>query len=134
MKVIAVKNEASVTVPAENFTGSARVTMVVKGEDPSNLSCGYVEFQPGARSNWHTHPKGQLLIVTDGEGRIQEWRKPVQVIKPGDVVWTPPGVKHWHGASPTSSMTHAAVTETLDGKSVQWMEHVTDEQYKAQAK
>lgn len=134
MKVITVKNEKKVIAPSENFTGSVRVTMVAKGEDPSSLGCGYVEFQAGARSNWHTHPKGQLLIVTLGEGRVQEWGKPIQTIKPGDIVWTPAGVKHWHGASPTTAMTHAAVTESADGKTVSWLERVTDEQYRDKTK
>lgn len=128
MKVIKVKDQPSVLAPSENFTGKVRVTMVAKGEDPSTLSCGYVEFQPGARSNWHMHPKGQILIVTEGEGLVQEWGKSIRKIKPGDVIWTPPGVKHWHGASPKSSMAHNAVTEALNGKSVDWMEKVTDEQ------
>ncbi|RYZ93377.1 MAG: cupin domain-containing protein [Proteobacteria bacterium] len=131
MKVVTIKNEKTVIAPSENFTGSVRVTMVAKGEDPSSLGCGYVEFQAGARSNWHTHPKGQLLIVTLGEGRVQEWGKPVQTIKPGDIVWTPAGVKHWHGASPKTAMTHAAVTESAEGKTVSWMELVTDAQYNA---
>jgi quercetin dioxygenase-like cupin family protein len=132
MKVLTVKDQPSVSAPAENFTSSARVTMVAKGEHPSEVGCGFVEFDPGARSNWHTHPKGQLLIVTKGVGLIQEWGKPIQQIKVGEVVWTPPGVKHWHGASPKQSMTHAAVTESDGGKTVEWLERVTNEQYKAQ--
>jgi len=88
-----------------------------------------VTFQPGARSAWHTHPLGQILIVTDGVGWIQQWGGPVQVIRKGDVVWTPPGIKHWHGATPTTTMTHIAVQESLNGVAVNWLEQVTNEQY-----
>ena len=88
-------------------------------------------FEPGTRNAWHTHPLGQTLIVTSGLGRVQVWGRPIQEIRPGDVVWFPPGVKHWHGASPTTAMTHIAIQEALDGKAVQWMEHVTDEQYQS---
>jgi quercetin dioxygenase-like cupin family protein len=105
------------------------VTPLVKGEEPSCLTCAYVGFQPGARSAWHTHPKGQLLIVTDGGGLIQEWGKPVRRIVKGDVIWTPPAVKHWHGASPDTAMTHTACQEMKDGRNVDWMEKVTDEEY-----
>jgi quercetin dioxygenase-like cupin family protein len=90
-----------------------------------------VTFEPGSRSAWHTHPAGQRLVVKSGVGLTQEWGKPTQAIRPGDVVWCPPGVKHWHGASPTTAMTHLAVTGTEDGKNVTWMEKVTDEQYNA---
>ncbi|EPG75293.1 cupin domain protein [Leptospira fainei serovar Hurstbridge str. BUT 6] len=96
---------------------------------PSRTAGAYVTFRPGARSAWHTHPLGQTLIVTEGIGRVQQWGGVVQAIRLGDVVWTPPGVKHWHGASPKSSMTHMAVQEQLDGKVVDWMEKVSDEQY-----
>lgn len=116
--------------PKEYFTGEVKVARLVQGEKPSNLGCGHVEFSKGARSNWHTHPKGQLLIVTNGSGLVQEWGKDVQQIKPGDVVWTPAGVKHWHGASADTPMSHMAVTESLDGKAVDWLERVTDDQYK----
>ena len=90
-----------------------------------------VTFEPGARSAWHTHPAGQRLVVISGVGLTQEWGKPVQVIRPGDVVWCPPGVKHWHGAASATAMTHLAVTGTVDGKNVKWMEKVSDEQYNA---
>ena len=129
MKVVAVENEPSTAAPEEYFTGKAQVTRLVQGEEPSNLTCGYVLFEAGARSNWHTHPKGQLLIVKEGVGLVQEWGKPLRQIKAGDVVWTPPGVKHWHGASPKSQMGHTAITETLNGKAVEWMERVTDQEY-----
>jgi quercetin dioxygenase-like cupin family protein len=116
--------------PEATFSGNVNFTMLVAGEEPSNMSAGYVCFDCCARSAWHTHPKGQLLVVTEGEGLIQEWGKPIRQIKKGDVIWTPPGVKHWHGASPETNMTHLAIQESLNGKSVEWMEKVTDEEYK----
>lgn len=115
--------------PADYFTGSVRVTQLFPPHDPARTSGGSVTFPLGARSAWHTHPFGQVLIVTAGEGRVQNWGGPVQVFHAGDVVWIPPGVKHWHGASPSSSMTHIAIQENLDGKAVEWMEKVSDEQY-----
>jgi 4-carboxymuconolactone decarboxylase len=99
--------------------------------DPSRTSGGLVTFEPGARSAWHTHPFGQILIVTAGAGRVQNWGGPIQEIRPGDVVWIPAGVKHWHGAAPTTGMTHIAIQENLDGKAVEWLEKVSDDQYKA---
>ena len=131
MKIIKPVAEPSNEGPAEYFTGTVRVTPLVKGESPCCLTCASVGFQPGARSAWHMHPKGQLLIVTEGSGLIQEWGKPVRRIVTGDVIWTPPGVKHWHGASPESAMTHTACQETQDGKNVDWMEKVTDQEYKS---
>lgn len=133
MQVTTISAHPAVAAPKENFTGNVKVTRLVQGEEPSNLTCGFVEFSPGARSNWHTHPKGQLLIVSEGSGLVQEWGKPVKKIKAGDIVWTPPGVKHWHGGALDSSMKHSAVTETVNGKAVDWLERVTDEQYKAKA-
>ncbi len=117
--------------PAEFFTGLVQVTPLIKGEEPSCLTCASVGFQPGARSAWHTHPKGQLLIVTEGIGLIQQWGEPVRKIEKGDVIWTPPGVKHWHGASQKSSMIHTAINESQNGKVVDWMEKVTDVEYKS---
>jgi len=117
--------------PADYFTGRARVDPLFTASESINASGAYVTFEPGARSAWHTHPAGQRLVVTAGVGLTQEWGKGVQVIRPGDVVWCPPGVKHWHGATPTTAMTHLAVTGSVDGKSVTWMEKVTDEQYSA---
>jgi quercetin dioxygenase-like cupin family protein len=131
MKIIKAAVEPSNEGPAEYFTGSVQVTPLVKGEDPSCLTCASVGFQPGARSAWHTHPKGQLLIVTAGSGLIQEWGKPVRRIVTGDVIWTPPDVKHWHGASPETPMTHTACQEMKDGKNVEWMDKVTDQEYKS---
>ncbi len=134
LKVISVGEQSAAQGPKENFVGSVSVKMLVEGESPSNLTCGSVAFSPGARSNWHTHPRGQLLIVTDGEGLVQEWGKPARKIKNGDVIWTPPNVKHWHGASRKMALTHSAVTETLDGKAVIWMERVSDEDYSKASK
>ena len=124
-------SQPSASGPVEFFTGRVRVDPVWPANESINASGGLVTFEPGARSAWHTHPKGQRLLVMSGEGLTQEWGKPVQVIRAGDAVWCPPGVKHWHGAAPTTAMTHLAVTGTLDGKNVNWMEKVSDEQYNA---
>jgi 4-carboxymuconolactone decarboxylase len=118
--------------PTENFTGSARVETLFAAVDPSHASGGTVTFEPGARTAWHSHPRGQVLIVTAGVGRVQQWGAAVQEIRTGDVVRIPAGEKHWHGASPRASMTHVAISEHLDGTTVQWMEKVTDEQYNAE--
>ena len=115
--------------PADYFTGRVRVDTLTPANDNINASSAYVTFEPGARSAWHTHPQGQYLIVTAGNGLTQQWGKPVQPLRTGDVVWCPPGVKHWHGATPTSALTHIALTGTLDGKNVQWLEKVSDAQY-----
>ena len=115
--------------PAEYFTGSVRVDPLFQAKDPSRGSGARVTFEPGARTAWHTHPLGQILIVTAGCGLAQRWGGPVEQIRPGDVVWFPPGEKHWHGAAPTTAMTHIAIQEALDGKLVDWMEKVSDEQY-----
>jgi quercetin dioxygenase-like cupin family protein len=122
-------SQASGKGPAQNFTGSVRVDPLFPAHSPSTVSGGQVTFEPGARSAWHTHPMGQVLIVTTGVGRVQRWGEAVQEIRPGDVIWTPPGVKHWHGAAPTTAMTHIALQETANGKNVEWLEKVTDEQY-----
>ena len=123
--------QPSTTGPAEFFTGRVRVDPVWPADEHLNASGGWVTFEPGARSAWHTHPAGQRLVVMSGVGLTQEWGKPVQEIRPGDVVWCPPGVKHWHGATATTSMTHLAVTGTAGGKNVNWMEKVSDAQYDA---
>lgn len=115
----------------EYFTGRVRVDPLFTANDSINASGAYVTFEPGARSAWHTHPAGQRLVVTSGIGLTQEWGQLVQVIRQGDVVWCPPGVKHWHGASPNSAMTHLAVGTFVEGKTVTWMEKVTDEEYNA---
>jgi quercetin dioxygenase-like cupin family protein len=117
--------------PADWFTGSARIDPLFQAPDPARVRGASATFEPGARTAWHTHPLGQTLIVTSGRGWVQAWGGPVEEIRPGDVVWFPPGEKHWHGATPTTAMTHIAIQEALDGKVVDWMEHVSDEQYKA---
>jgi len=114
---------------AQYFTGSVQVQQLFPASDPSRTSGGKVTFEAGARSAWHTHPFGQILIVTEGTGWIQQWGGPIEEIRKGDVVWVPPGVKHWHGATPSTSMTHIAIQENLNGKAVEWMEKVTDERY-----
>jgi 4-carboxymuconolactone decarboxylase len=115
--------------PSENFTGSVRVDPLFQAIAPARASSALVTFEPGARTAWHTHPLGQILIVTAGTGRVQRWGDPVEEIHQGDVVWIPPGQKHWHGAAPNSSMAHIAIVEALDGKTVAWMEKVSDAQY-----
>jgi quercetin dioxygenase-like cupin family protein len=117
--------------PAEYFTGSVRIDPLFKASDPSRASGGLVTFEPGARTAWHTHPLGQTLIVTAGCGLVQRWGGPIDEIRPGDVIWFSPGEKHWHGATGTTAMTHIAIVEKLDGKSADWMEQVSDEQYQA---
>ena len=112
------------------FTGSVQVQELFPAYDPSRTSGGKVTFEPGARSAWHRHPLGQILIVTDGTGLVQQWGGPIEEIRKGDVIWIPAGVKHWHGATPSTAMTHIAIQEQLNGKTVEWMEKVTDEQYR----
>lgn len=129
MEVARKGSQPSRQGPAENFTGTVRVDPLFQAKESTHASGAYVTFTKGSHSAWHTHPLGQTLIVTEGVGRIQQWGGTVYEIKPGDVIWTPPGVKHWHGASPESGMTHMAVTEALNGKSVEWMEKVSAEQY-----
>ncbi len=115
--------------PAEYFTGTVRVDPLFQGHDPARASGAYVTFEPGARSARHTHPLGQTLIVTAGCGLVQSWGGPIRKIRPGDVVCCPPNEKHWHGATPSTAMTHIAIQEQLDGKIVEWMEKISDEQY-----
>jgi quercetin dioxygenase-like cupin family protein len=115
--------------PADWFTGVVRLDSPFKGSDPARVTGAFVTFEPGARTAWHTHPLGQTLIVTAGCGRAQRWGGPIEEIRPGDVIWFPPGEKHWHGATPTTAITHIAIQEQLDGKAVDWMEKVSDEQY-----
>jgi quercetin dioxygenase-like cupin family protein len=114
---------------AEYFTGTVRVDPLFNAPAPSRVLGVSVTFEPGARTAWHTHPLGQTLIVTAGCGRAQRWGGPIEEIRPGDVVWISPGEKHWHGATPTTAMTHIAIHEQLDAKAVDWMEQVSDEQY-----
>ena len=116
---------------AEYFTGTVRVDPLFDAPDPARVYGANVTFEPGARTAWHTHPLGQTLIVTAGCGLAQRWGGPVEEIRPGDVIWFPPGEKHWHGATATTAMTHVAIVERLDGNSADWMEKVSDEQYQA---
>ena len=117
--------------PQEYFTGTVRLDPLFQAPDPARAVCASVTFEPGARTAWHTHPLGQTLIVTAGAGRAQRWDGPVEELRPGDVVWFSPGEKHWHGAGPTTAMTHIAIQERLDGKTVDWLEKVSDQQYQA---
>lgn len=122
--------QPSMQGPAEWFTGTVRIDpLFLKANDPSRVTCASVTFEPGARTAWHSHPLGQTLIVTAGCGRVQREGGPVEEIRPGDTVWIPPDEKHWHGAAPTTSMTHIAIQEERDGSSAAWFEHVRDEQY-----
>ena len=122
-------SQPSAKGPSDYFTGTVRVDMPFQGAEPARISGAIVTFEPGARTAWHTHPLGQTLIVTAGCGRMQRWGGPVEEIRPGDIVWIEPGEKHWHGASETTAMTHIAIAEMLNGKVVDWMEQVSDEQY-----
>jgi quercetin dioxygenase-like cupin family protein len=115
--------------PADYFTGRVRIDPLFDARDPARASAASVTFEPGARSAWHTHPLGQRLVVTSGVGWTQVEGGPVEVIRPGDVVWCPPGVKHWHGAAATTAMTHLAIQEARDGKVVDWLEKVSDVEY-----
>ena len=117
--------------PAEWFTGNVRIDHLFQAPAPARVSVASVTFEPSARTAWHSHPLGQTLIVTAGCGCVQNWDGPIEEIRPGDVAWCPPGEKHWHGAAPTTAMTHISIVEQLDGKSADWMEHVSDEQYQA---
>jgi quercetin dioxygenase-like cupin family protein len=114
---------------ADYFTGAVRIDPLHQPTAPARAVAASVTFEPGARTAWHTHPLGQALIVTAGCGRAQRWGGPIEEIRPGDVVWFAPGEKHWHGAGPTTAMTHIAVQEELDGKTVEWLEKVRDDQY-----
>ncbi len=122
-------SQASVEGPKHWFTGSVRIDPLFSAKDPSKVGSASVTFEPGARTAWHTHPLGQHLVITSGLGWVQEDGHDIHEVRPGDVVWFPPGVKHWHGASPTNAMTHIAIQEAQDGEAVHWHEHVSDEQY-----
>lgn len=121
----------SASGPATYFTGNVRIDMPFQAAAPARVGGATVTFAPGARTAWHTHPLGQTLIVTAGSGLIQKEGQPVERIRPGDMVWIAPGERHWHGASPTTGMTHIAIAESLDGRAVDWLEQVSDEQYQA---
>ncbi len=129
MKITRVGTQASTKGPANWFTGSVRVDPLFQAPDPALVAGAHVTFEPGARTAWHTHPLGQTLVVTSGAGWVQREGGPVEEIRPGDVVWFEPGEKHWHGATATNGMSHIAIQERLDGKVVDWLEHVSDEQY-----
>jgi quercetin dioxygenase-like cupin family protein len=122
-------SQASIKGPDQWFTGAARIDPLFPANNTAHYSGAYVTFEPGARSAWHLHPVGQHIIVTSGVGRTGVWGGSVEEIKAGDVIWCPPGVKHWHGATPTTAMTHIVITGSLDGKNVEWKEKVTDAQY-----
>ncbi|HEX3994451.1 MAG TPA: cupin domain-containing protein [Acetobacteraceae bacterium] len=129
MEIKRAGSQPSAKGPDDYFTGTVRVDRLFTAPDPARVAGASVTFEPGARTAWHTHPLGQTLIVTAGCGRVRREGGPIEEIRPGDVVWFAPGEKHWHGAAPTTSMTHIAIQEALDGKVVDWMEKVTDAQY-----
>ena len=131
MEITRNDTQPSMSGPADWFTGTVRIDPLFDRPEPSRVAGALVTFEPGARTAWHTHPLGQTLIVTAGCGRVQREGGPVEEIRPGDVVWFAPGERHWHGAGPTTAMTHIAIQEALDGRMVEWMEHVTDQQYLA---
>ena len=131
MEIKRIGSQPSGKGPADYFTGVVRIDPLFAPGDPARVLGASVTFEPGARTAWHTHPLGQILIVTAGCGRVQRDGGPVEDIRPGDVVWFAPGEKHWHGAAPTTAMTHIAVQESLDGKAADRMEKVSDEQYRA---
>jgi len=130
MDIRRIGSQASGKGPAEWFTGMVRIDPLIQPNAPARVTAASVTFEPGARTAWHTHPLGQTLIVTYGCGWVQREGGPVEEIHPGDVIWFPPGEKHWHGASSTTAMTHIAIQEQLDGKAVEWMEKVSDEDYR----
>jgi quercetin dioxygenase-like cupin family protein len=131
MEIVRAGSKPSAKGPEAWFTGTVRIDPLFNSFDPARVQGASVTFEPGARTAWHTHPLGQTLVVTAGLGRVQRDGGPVEEIRPGDVVWFAPGEKHWHGASPTTAMTHIAIQEVKDSKVVDWMEKVSDEQYGA---
>jgi quercetin dioxygenase-like cupin family protein len=130
MEIKRIGSEPSRKAPPEYFTGTVRIDPLFQTPEPARASAGSVTFEPGARTAWHTHPLGQTLIIASGFGWVQREGGPIEEVRPGDVVWFPPGLKHWHGASPTTAMAHIAIQETLNGKNVNWLEKVSDEQYR----
>jgi quercetin dioxygenase-like cupin family protein len=129
MEITRAGSQPSRKGPDDWFTGVVRIDPLFQATAPARTGGACVTFEPGARTAWHTHPLGQTLIVTAGCGRAQRWEGPVEEIRPGDVIWFPPGEKHWHGAGPATAMTHIAIQEQLDGKAVEWLEKVGDEAY-----
>ncbi len=131
MTIVQSGSRPSTKGQAEYFTGAVRIDPLFEAPAPARVFAATVTFEPGARTAWHTHPLGQTLIVTSGRGWVQRWGGPVEEVRPGDVVWFPPGEKHWHGATATNGMSHVAIAEKLDGKTADWLEQVSDEQYRA---
>ncbi|MGA1804914.1 (R)-mandelonitrile lyase [Rhizobium sp. HT1-10] len=131
MKITRSGSLPSAKGPSDYFTGTVRIDAPFKGEEPARIGGATVTFEPGARTAWHTHPLGQTLLVLSGLGRAQREGGAIEEIRPGDIVWFAPDERHWHGAAPTSAMSHVAIAEALDGKVVDWLEHVTDEEYQA---
>jgi quercetin dioxygenase-like cupin family protein len=129
MNITRVGSQPSGAGPAEWFTGTVRIDPLFQAPDPARVAGASVTFEPGARTAWHTHPLGQTLIITAGRGRVQRDGGEIEEVNPGDVVWFAPGEKHWHGAAPTTAMTHIAIQERLNGKVVDWLEHVSDDEY-----
>lgn len=129
MEIKRIGSQPSMKGPEDWFTGTVRIDPMFQASEPARVGGASVTFEPGARTAWHTHPLGQTLIVTAGCGRVQREGGSIEEIHPGDVVWFPPGEKHWHGAAPNTAMTHIAIQESLDGKAVDWMEQVSDKQY-----
>ncbi len=129
MDIKRVGSQPSAKGPEAYFTGTVRIDAPFSGSGGARVGGATVVFEPGARTAWHTHPLGQTLLVTAGLGRVQRDGGPIEAIRPGDIVWFPPGEKHWHGAAPNCAMTHIAIAEVVDGRAVDWMEKVTDEQY-----
>jgi quercetin dioxygenase-like cupin family protein len=132
MEIKRIGIQPSTKGPIEYFTGNVRIDPLFQANNPARAVGASVTFEPGARTAWHTHPLGQTLLVTSGCGLVQRWNggNPIEEIHPGDVIWIPPGEKHWHGATSTTAMTHIAIQEQLDGKTADWMEKVSDEQYR----
>jgi len=131
MEIKRIGSQPSGKGAAENFTGSVRIDPLHEAPAPARVRSASVTFEPGARTAWHTHPLGQTLVVTSGRGWTQAWGGPKEEIRAGDVVWCPPAIKHWHGATPSTAVTHIAIQEAQDGKAVEWMEKVSDEQYRS---
>ncbi len=130
MEIIRSGSQASRNGSVDSFTGAVRLNPLFRTPSPANFKCGSVTFEPGARTVWHTHPLGQVLIITSGVGWVQREAAPIEEVRSGDVVWFPPREKHWHGATPTTAMTHIAIQEWLNGKNADWLEAVSDEQYR----
>jgi quercetin dioxygenase-like cupin family protein len=131
MEIKRAGSQPSTNGSPDYFTGAVRVDLLIQPQAPARAAAALVTFEPGARTAWHTHPLGQTIIVTSGCGRAQRWGGPIEEIRPGDIVWFPPGEKHWHGASPATAMSHIAIQEQFDGKAVDWLEQVSDSQYNA---